>query len=113
MKRILLATNYPNLFALGLYDIEIETALSLVIDCSDLLDKWRPLAFQSVTKLSIDYDVWTSSLVRFPCEIQTPIDTIKLPLSISNTIQNKNVILVYSGSFSPIHLNHLEVMDFV
>ncbi|CAF2208551.1 unnamed protein product [Rotaria magnacalcarata] len=32
MKRILLATNYPNLFGLGLYDIEIETALSLVID---------------------------------------------------------------------------------
>ncbi|CAF4647704.1 unnamed protein product, partial [Rotaria magnacalcarata] len=25
MKRILLATNYPNLFGLGLYDIEIET----------------------------------------------------------------------------------------
>ncbi|CAF3800435.1 unnamed protein product [Rotaria sp. Silwood1] len=31
MKRILLATNYPNLFGLGLYDIEIETALSLFI----------------------------------------------------------------------------------
>ncbi|CAF5134877.1 unnamed protein product, partial [Rotaria magnacalcarata] len=28
MKRILLATNYPNLYGLGLYDIEIETALS-------------------------------------------------------------------------------------
>ncbi|CAF2779841.1 unnamed protein product [Rotaria sp. Silwood2] len=31
MKRILLATNYPNLFGLGLFDIEIETALSLFI----------------------------------------------------------------------------------
>ncbi|CAF4881718.1 unnamed protein product [Rotaria sp. Silwood1] len=31
MKRILLATNYPTLFGLGLYDIEIETALSLFI----------------------------------------------------------------------------------
>ncbi|CAF4699500.1 unnamed protein product [Rotaria sp. Silwood2] len=30
MKRILLATNYPNLYGLGLYDIEIETVLSLV-----------------------------------------------------------------------------------
>ncbi|CAF1646068.1 unnamed protein product [Rotaria sp. Silwood1] len=36
MKRILLATNYPNLFGLGLYDIEIETALSLFIDESCL-----------------------------------------------------------------------------
>ncbi|CAF4739499.1 unnamed protein product, partial [Rotaria sp. Silwood2] len=30
MKRILHATNYPNLYGLGLYDIEIETALSLI-----------------------------------------------------------------------------------
>ncbi|CAF4598465.1 unnamed protein product [Rotaria sp. Silwood2] len=29
MKHILLATNYPNLYGLGLYDIQIETAVSL------------------------------------------------------------------------------------
>ncbi|CAF4750005.1 unnamed protein product, partial [Rotaria sp. Silwood2] len=28
MKRILHATNYPNLYGLGLFDIEIETAIS-------------------------------------------------------------------------------------
>jgi len=31
IERILLATNYPNLYGLGLYDIEIETALPLFI----------------------------------------------------------------------------------
>ncbi|CAF4325909.1 unnamed protein product [Rotaria socialis] len=67
-------------------------------NCSDLLDKWRSLAFQSVTKLSIDCGVWTSSLVRFPCEIQMQIDTIKLPLSIkqqqpSNQIEPQIVSL--------------------
>ncbi len=31
MKQILLAINYPNLYGLGLYDIEIETVLSLFI----------------------------------------------------------------------------------
>ncbi len=31
MKRILRATNYPNLYGLGLYNIDIETAKSLVI----------------------------------------------------------------------------------
>ncbi|CAF1199811.1 unnamed protein product [Rotaria sordida] len=36
MKRILLATNYPNLYGLGLYNIEAETALSLFIDESCL-----------------------------------------------------------------------------
>ncbi|CAF0759357.1 unnamed protein product [Rotaria sp. Silwood1] len=41
MKRILLATNYPNLYGLGLYDIEIETALSFFIDesCLTSIDK--------------------------------------------------------------------------
>jgi hypothetical protein len=29
MKHILFATNYPNLYGLGLYDIEIETVLPL------------------------------------------------------------------------------------
>ncbi|CAF4267259.1 unnamed protein product [Rotaria magnacalcarata] len=41
MKRIFLAANYPNLFELGLYDIEIETALSLFIgeSCLDSIHK--------------------------------------------------------------------------
>ncbi|CAF3364107.1 unnamed protein product [Rotaria sp. Silwood1] len=38
MKRILLATNYPNLYGLGLYDIEIETALSFFIDKNQILE---------------------------------------------------------------------------
>ncbi|CAF3501521.1 unnamed protein product [Rotaria sp. Silwood1] len=46
MKRILLATNYPNLYGLGLYDIEIETVLSLVNDgsSSTSIDKSQILA---------------------------------------------------------------------
>ncbi|CAF4181612.1 unnamed protein product, partial [Rotaria magnacalcarata] len=46
MKRILLATNYPNLYGLGLYDIEIETFLSLVNDgsSSTSIDKSQILA---------------------------------------------------------------------
>ncbi|CAF1224991.1 unnamed protein product [Rotaria sp. Silwood1] len=41
MKRILLATNYPNLYGLGLYDIEIETALSFFSgeSCLTSIDK--------------------------------------------------------------------------
>ncbi|CAF4589421.1 unnamed protein product, partial [Rotaria sp. Silwood2] len=41
MKRILHATNYPNLYGLGLYNIEIGTALSLFIDesCSTSINK--------------------------------------------------------------------------
>ncbi|CAF3477139.1 unnamed protein product [Rotaria socialis] len=46
MKRILLATSYPNLCELGLYDIEIETVMSLFIDESSLtsIDKNQILA---------------------------------------------------------------------
>ncbi|CAF4708240.1 unnamed protein product, partial [Rotaria magnacalcarata] len=47
MKRILLATNYPNLYGLGLYDIEIETALSFFSDesCLTSIDKNQILEF--------------------------------------------------------------------
>ncbi|CAF4173351.1 unnamed protein product [Rotaria socialis] len=46
MKRILLATSYPNLCELGLYDSEIETVLSLITDESSLtsIDKNQILA---------------------------------------------------------------------
>jgi fructosamine-3-kinase/nicotinic acid mononucleotide adenylyltransferase len=86
--------------------------LRSIIDTN--LDKWRPLAFQSFKKLLIHCGAWTSSLVRFPCGVKTPVDKIKLPSSKDNTQQQKkNVILVYGGSFCPIHLNHLEVMNYV
>jgi nicotinic acid mononucleotide adenylyltransferase len=80
------------------------------------LDIWRPLAFQSFKKLLIHCGAWTSSLVRFPCGIKTPVDKIKLPSSTENIQtkkKKKNVILVYGGSFCPIHLNHLQVMNVV
>jgi fructosamine-3-kinase/nicotinic acid mononucleotide adenylyltransferase len=77
------------------------------------LFQWRQYAFESFNKLLIHCGAWTSSLIRFPCGITTPIDKLKLPSPTSNAIKKKNVIFIYGGSFCPIHLNHLEVMNFV
>ncbi|CAF1444063.1 unnamed protein product [Rotaria sordida] len=50
MERILLATNYPNLYGLGLYKIDIETAVSLFIDNSS----WIPILKNQISSLFID-----------------------------------------------------------
>ncbi|UJR17782.1 hypothetical protein I4U23_004681 [Adineta vaga] len=84
--------------------------LRTIIDSG--INTWRSLVFQTLTKLLTDCGVWKLPLLRFPCGIKTPTNKIKLLSSMSSTVQKKNIILVYGGSFCPIHLNHLAVMDF-
>ncbi|CAF0783910.1 unnamed protein product [Adineta steineri] len=98
------------------YEIRFEVynllrLLRSIIDAG--LDTWRPLIFQSLTKLLTHCGAWTLPLFRFPCGVKIPVDKIKLPSSTNSTIQKKNVVLLYGGGFCPIHLNHLAVMDFV
>ncbi|CAF1396533.1 unnamed protein product [Rotaria magnacalcarata] len=53
---------------------------------------------------------WTSPLVRFPCGRKLPFDKINHPSDVNS--KKKQAILVYGGSFCPIHLNYLVVIDF-
>ncbi|CAF2774806.1 unnamed protein product [Rotaria sp. Silwood2] len=41
MKRILLSANYPNLFGLGIYNIEIQTASNLFTDETSLMHRFK------------------------------------------------------------------------
>lgn len=84
--------------------------LKSIIDTD--LNQWRQFAYQSFRKLLIHCGAWSSPLVRFPCGNITPIDKIRLPSLTTDGINKKNAILIYGGSFCPVHLNHLEVMDY-
>jgi fructosamine-3-kinase/nicotinic acid mononucleotide adenylyltransferase len=118
--------NMPNVFIQAYFDaiggpiegyemrFELYNLLRLLRSIIDTnLDGWRPSAFETINKLLIHCGAWTSSSVRFPCGVKTPINKIKVPLTTSGTLKKKNVILVYGGTFCPIHLNHLEVMNIV
>ncbi|CAF3519626.1 unnamed protein product [Rotaria sp. Silwood1] len=74
-------------------------------------DHWRSQTVECLRRLLTHCGAWASPLVRFPCGSKIPLDKINRPTNVDS--KKKNAILVYGGSFCPIHLNHLAVIDFV
>ncbi|CAF3531522.1 unnamed protein product [Rotaria socialis] len=70
----------------------------------------RSNIFECLKQLLTYCGAWTSPLVRFPCGRKLPFDKINHPSDVNS--KEKQAILVYGGSFCPIHLNHLAVIDF-
>ncbi|CAF1465152.1 unnamed protein product [Rotaria sordida] len=78
MKRILRATNYPNLYGLGLYNIEAETALSLFIE--DIQHTFRDFKDDQVISYVDYFQKEQCSL----CHIYLYLDQLKYYYTVTN-----------------------------
>ncbi|CAF2006009.1 unnamed protein product [Rotaria magnacalcarata] len=119
MKRILLPTNYPNLYGLGLYDIEIETALSFFSDesCLTSIDKNQILEFVIKHTRYGKVNLWKDINSRILAHIFTTFSNLQYLNFRASSISSEQLSFVNpypginSSTLSELHIRLISFSD--